>query len=210
MKSKQEKIANQFIKDVPKFGWSRDTLLGSAKKLKVTTSILAKEFPGFEADILKFIISQNNQKVEKLYQSFNHDRLRMRDRVKTLLELKFETNQYLKDTLPEILKNLLRPGNIIGSLKLLNQNSDFIWKLAGDTSNDFSYYSKRGLLSIVYLSTLIYWLNDSSYKMIGTKSFISRAVDNVVDGMSKLKQLSILKTLAQNFLDKRSKSASQN
>ena len=185
-------------------------MLGSAKKLKVSTSILAKEFPSFEADILKFIISQNNQKVEKLYKSFNHERLRMRDRVKTLLELKFETNQYLKDSLPEILKNLLRPGNIIGSLKLLNQNSDFIWKLAGDTSNDFSYYSKRGLLSIVYLSTLIYWLNDSSDKMIGTKSFISRAVDNVVDGMSKLKQLSILKTLAQNFLDKRSRPANSN
>ena len=106
-----------------------------------------------------------------------------------------------------MLKNLLRPGNILSSLKLLNQNSDFIWKLAGDNSNDFSYYSKRGLLSIVYLSTLIYWLNDSSDKMIGTKSFISRAVDNVVDGMSKLKQLSILKTLAQNFLDKKTRSA---
>jgi ubiquinone biosynthesis protein COQ9 len=210
MKSKQEKISNQFIKDVPKFGWSRDTLLGSAKKLKISTSILAKEFPNFEADILKFIISQNNNNVEKLYKSFNHDRLRMRDRIKTIIELKFETNKYLKDTLPEMLKNLLRPGNIISSLKLLNQNSDFIWNLAGDTSNDFSYYSKRGLLSIVYLSTLIYWLNDSSDKMIGTKSFISRAVDNVVDGMSKLKQLSILKTLAQNFLDKRSRPANSN
>ena len=48
MKSKQEKIVNQFIKDVPKFGWSRDTLLGSAKKLKISTSILAKEFPNFD------------------------------------------------------------------------------------------------------------------------------------------------------------------
>ena len=207
MMSKQEKIVNQFIKDVTKFGWSRDTLLGSAKKLKVSTSNLAKEFPGFETDIIRFIISQNNKKVEKLYKSFNHDRLRMRDRIKTILELKFETNQHLKDSLPEMLKNLLRPGNILSSLKLLNQNSDFIWKLAGDNSNDFSYYSKRGLLSIVYLSTLIYWLNDSSDKMIGTKSFISRAVDNVVDGMSKLKQLSILKTLAQNFLDKKTRSA---
>ncbi len=208
--SKQEKIVKQFIKDVPKFGWSRDTLLGSAKKLKISTSILAKEFPYFEADIIKYIISQNNHKVEKLYKSFNHDRLRMRDRIKTILELKFETNNYLKDSLPEMLKNLLRPGNIISSLKLLNQNSDFIWKLAGDTSNDFSYYSKRGLLSIVYLSTLIYWLNDSSDKMIGTKSFISRAVDNVVDGMSKLKQLSVLKALAQNFLEKRSRPANSN
>jgi ubiquinone biosynthesis protein COQ9 len=132
----------------------------------------------------------------------------MRDRIKTILELKFENNQYLKDSLPEMLKSLLRPGNIISSLKLLNQNSDFIWSLAGDNSNDFNYYSKRGLLSIVYLSILIYWLNDSSDKMMGTKSFISRAVDNVVDGMSKLKQLSILKTLAQNFLDKRNKTAS--
>ena len=208
MKSKQEKIVNQFIKDVPKFGWSRDTLLGSAKKLKISTSILAKEFPNFEADILKFIISKNNKSVEKSYKSFNHERLRMRDRIKTILELKFENNQYLKDSLPEMLKSLLRPGNIISSLKLLNQNSDFIWNLAGDNSNDFSYYSKRGLLSIVYLSTLIYWLNDSSDKMMGTKSFISRAVDNVVDGMSKLKQLSILKTLAQNFLDKRNRTAS--
>ena len=208
MMSKQEKIVNQFIKDVPKFGWSRDTLLGSAKKLKISTSNLAKEFPSFETDIIKFIISQNNKKVEKLYKSFNHDRLRMRDRIKTILELKFETNQHLKDSLPEMLKNLLRPGNILSSLKLLNQNSDFIWKLAGDNSNDFNYYSKRGLLSIVYLSTLIYWLNDSSDKMIGTKSFISRAVDNVVDGMSKLKQLSILKTLAQNFLEKRNRPAS--
>ena len=205
MMSKQEKIVNQFIKDVPKFGWSRDTLLGSAKKLKVSTSNLAKEFPSFETDIIKFIISQNNKKVEKLYKSFNHDRLRMRDRIKTILELKFETNQHLKDSLPEMLKNLLRPGNILSSLKLLNQNSDFIWNLAGDNANDFNYYSKRGLLSIVYLSTLIYWLNDSSNKMIGTKSFISRAVDGVVDGMSKLKQLSILKTLAQNFLDKRTR-----
>tara|TARA_B100000787_G_C16116603_1_gene260637 strand:- start:121 stop:744 length:624 start_codon:yes stop_codon:yes gene_type:complete len=203
--SKQEKIVNQFIRDVPKFGWSRDTLLGSAKKLKISTSILAKEFPSFEADILKFIISQNNQKVEKSYKSFNHDRLRMRDRIKTILELKFETNHHLKDSLPEMLKNLIKPGNLFSSLKLLNQNSDFIWNLAGDNANDFNYYSKRGLLSIVYLSTLIYWLNDSSNKMIGTKSFISRAVDGVVDGMSKLKQLSILKTLAQNFLDKRTR-----
>jgi ubiquinone biosynthesis protein COQ9 len=205
MMSKQEKIVNQFIRDVPKFGWSRDTLLGSAKKLKISTSILAKEFPSFEADILKFIISQNNQKVEKSYKSFNHDRLRMRDRIKTILELKFETNHHLKDSLPEMLKNLIKPGNLFSSLKLLNQNSDFIWNLAGDNANDFNYYSKRGLLSIVYLSTLIYWLNDSSNKMIGTKSFISRAVDGVVDGMSKLKQLSILKTLAQNFLDKRTR-----
>ena len=86
--------------------------------------------------------------------------------------------------------------------KMLHENSDFIWSLSGDKSNDFSYYSKRGLLSMIYLATLIYWLNDKSEKDIATKNFISKSVDGIVDGVSRLKQLSILKNLAENFMSR--------
>ena len=202
MKSKQEKLANLFVQDVPKYGWSRDTLLKCAKKLKISTPVLANLFPSFEYDVLKFLISQNNALVEKQYKSFNSSRLKVRDKIKTILELKFETNSYLKKALPEMLKFFLRPGNLLMSLKMLHQNSDFIWKLAGDQSNDFSYYSKRGLLSMIYLATLIYWLNDRSEKNIGTKNFISKSVDGIVDGVSRLKQLSVLKNLAESFLSR--------
>ena len=88
------------------------------------------------------------------------------------------------------------------SIKMLHENSDFIWNLSGDKSNDFSYYSKRGLLSMIYLATLIYWLNDKSEKDIATKNFISKSVDGIVDGVSRLKQLSILKNLAENFMSR--------
>ena len=101
-----------------------------------------------------------------------------------------------------MLKFLLRPGNILMSIKMLHENSDFIWNLSGDKSNDFSYYSKRGLLSMIYLATLIYWLNDKSEKDIATKNFISKSVDGIVDGVSRLKQLSILKNLAENFMSR--------
>ena len=202
MKSKQEKLAKLFIQDVPKFGWSRETLLQCAKKQRVSTSVLAKLFPSFEYDVLKFIIAQNNIQVEKNYNSFNNSRLKTRDKIKTILELKFDSNEYLKKSLPEMLKFLLRPGNLLMSIKMLHENSDFIWNLAGDKSNDFSFYSKRGLLSMVYLSTLIYWLNDKSTKGIGTKNFISKSVDGIVDGVSRLKQLSMLQTLAQNFFSR--------
>ena len=146
MKSKQEKLAKLFIEDVPKFGWSRETLLQCAKKQRISTSVLAKLFPSFEYDVLKFIIAQNNTQVEKNYNSFNNSRLKTRDKIKTILELKFDSNEYLKKALPEMLKFLLRPGNLLMSIKMLHENSDFIWNLAGDKSNDFSYYSKRGLL----------------------------------------------------------------
>ncbi len=202
MKSKQEKLANLFINEVPKFGWSRETLLQCAKKQRISTSVLAKLFPSFEYDVLKFIIAQNNIQVEKNYNSFNNSRLKTRDKIKTILELKFDSNEYLKKALPEMLKFLLRPGNLLMSIKMLHENSDFIWNLAGDKSNDFSFYSKRGLLSMVYLATLIYWLNDKSTKGIGTKNFISKSVDCILDGVSRLKQLSMLQTLAQNFFSR--------
>ncbi len=202
MKSKQEKLAKLFIQEVPKFGWSRETLLQCAKKQRISTSVLAKLFPSFEYDVLKFIIAQNNIQVVKNYNSFNNSRLKTRDKIKTILELKFDSNEYLKKALPEMLKFLLRPGNLLMSIKMLHENSDFIWNLAGDKSNDFNYYSKRGLLSMVYLATLIYWLNDKSTKGIGTKNFISKSVDGIVDGVSRLKQLSMLQTLAQNFFSR--------
>ena len=202
MISKQDKLANLFIQEVPKFGWSRETLLHCAKKQKLSTPNLALMFPSFEYDVLKHLIAQNNSLVEKNYNSFNNSRLKTRDKIKTIMELKFDSNAYLKDALPEMLKFLLRPGNIFMSIKMLHQNSDFIWKLAGDKSNDFNYYSKRGLLSMVYLATLIYWLNDKSNKGIGTKNFISKSVDGIVDGVSKFKQLNVLRSLAQNFFSR--------
>ena len=202
MKSKQDKLTHLFIQEVPKFGWSRETLLHCAKKQKLSTPNLALMFPSFEYDVLKYLIAQNNSLVEKNYNSFNNSRLKTRDKIKTIMELKFDSNAYLKDALPEMLKFLLRPGNIFMSIKMLHQNSDFIWSLAGDKSNDFNYYSKRGLLSMVYLATLIYWLNDKSNKGIGTKNFISKSVDGIVDGVSKFKQLNILRSLAQNFFSR--------
>ena len=202
MISKQDKLAKLFIQEVPKFGWSRETLLHCAKKQKLSTPNLALMFPSFEYDVLKHLIAQNNGLVEKNYNSFNNSRLKTRDKIKTIMELKFDSNAYLKDALPEMLKFLLRPGNIFMSIKMLHQNSDFIWKLAGDKSNDFNYYSKRGLLSMVYLATLIYWLNDKSNKGIGTKNFISKSVDGIVDGVSKFKQLNVLRSLAQNFFSR--------
>jgi len=202
MKSKQEKLSNLFIEQVPKYGWSRDTLLHCAKKQRISTPNLALMFPSFEYDVLKFLIAQNNSLVEKNYNSFNNSRLKTRDKIKTILELKFDSNQYLKKALPEMLKFLLRPGNIFMSSKMLHENSDFIWRLSGDKSNDFSYYSKRGLLSMIYLATLIYWLNDRSNKNIATKNFISKSVDGIVDGVSKLKQLGTLRSLAQSFMER--------
>jgi ubiquinone biosynthesis protein COQ9 len=52
---------------------------------------------------------------------------------------------------------------------------NLIWKAAGkDKSTDFNYYTKRGLLTAAYCSTILYWLSDDSEGHQDTYDFLRR------------------------------------
>ena len=63
---------------------------------------------------------------------------------------------------------------------------DIIWRDCGDKSTDFSFYTKRLILSGVYSSTLSYWLNESDLTKV--EDFIQRRLDNV-SNFGKVKKL---------------------
>ncbi len=42
------------------------------------------------------------------------------------------------------------------------RSADLMWRLAGDTATDYNHYTKRLILSGVYGSTLLVWLDDQS------------------------------------------------
>ena len=46
--------------------------------------------------------------------------------------------------------------------KLMYRTVDAMWRAAGDTSTDFNFYTKRGILAGVYGSVLVRWFNDTS------------------------------------------------
>jgi rpsU-divergently transcribed protein len=70
-----------------------------------------------------------------------------------------------------------------------------MWYAAGDTSTDFSYYSRRVLLAGVYASTLLYWLGDDSEDCADTWSFLDRRIANVM-AIPKLKPSALAERLA--------------
>jgi ubiquinone biosynthesis protein COQ9 len=51
---------------------------------------------------------------------------------------------------------------------------DAIWHAAGDRSADFSWYTKRAILSGVYGSTLLFWLRDDGEDDTATLAFLDR------------------------------------
>lgn len=68
-------------------------------------------------------------------------------------------------------------GNIPASLKELAALSDEIWFLAGDTSVDTSWYTKRASLSSIYAATEIYQTTDQSTDMKDTAEFLDRRLE---------------------------------
>ena len=51
---------------------------------------------------------------------------------------------------------------------------DAIWHAAGDRSADFSWYTKRAILTPIYAATLLYWLRDDSFDDEATLAFLDR------------------------------------
>ena len=70
-------------------------------------------------------------------------------------------------------------GNISTSLNELNALSDEIWYLAGDTSVDTSWYTKRASLATLYASSEIFMTTDTSKDFRDTEEFVSRRLEDI-------------------------------
>ena len=69
--------------------------------------------------------------------------------------------------------------NIPASLRELKDLSDEIWFLAGDTSVDSSWYTKRASLAGIYAATEVYQTTDQSKEFKDTEEFLDRRLEEL-------------------------------
>lgn len=104
----------------------------------------------------------------------------VRQRVAAALRVRIEVNAIHKEAVRRALSHLALPQNATVALGNTLRTVDAIWYAAGDTATDFSYYSKRALLTPVYASTVLYWIDDTSEEFVDTWEFIDRRLDDVM------------------------------
>ena len=74
-----------------------------------------------------------------------------------------------------------------------------MWRIAGDKSTDFSFYTRRISLAAVYTSTLLFWLNDNSENNVETEFFLDRRLKDISKIFSFKKPLSDVKKFTNNI-----------
>jgi ubiquinone biosynthesis protein COQ9 len=90
------------------------------------------------------------------------DNQKLSQRVRTLIATRLQQAEPEKLAVRRAASVLAMPGNAGVAARSLAQTVDTIWHAAGDTSADFSWYTKRAILASVYSTTLLYWLNSST------------------------------------------------
>lgn len=106
--------------------------------------------------------------------------MKVRDRIRTLLWQRLRIQEPAKEAIRRALAILAMPQNLPAAARLSWRSADVMWRLAGDTATDYNHYSKRAILSAVYGSTLLAWLDDDSEGSAETAAFLDRRIDEVM------------------------------
>jgi ubiquinone biosynthesis protein COQ9 len=84
-----------------------------------------------------------------------------------------------REAVRSALSILAMPQNVPLGLRTGWRSADRMWRLAGDTATDYNHYSKRLILSGVYSSTLLVWLDDQTEGWTETAAFLDRRLADV-------------------------------
>ncbi|KAI0880998.1 ubiquinone biosynthesis protein COQ9 [Annulohypoxylon maeteangense] len=99
------------------------------------------------------------------------------DKVERLTWERLLGNQEVNHRWQEALAIMAQPPHVPASLRELALLADDIYYLAGDTSVDSSWYTKRGSLSMIYASSELFMTNDRSAGFGETRAFLQRRLD---------------------------------
>ncbi len=140
---------------VAALGWSPAALRAGPGE---TADLL---FPGGGAEMVEtYILYADSRMVDAARPAIGDQKLSQR--VRTLIATRLSQAEPEKAAVRRAASVLAMPGNAAVAARSLAQTVDTIWHAAGDTSADFSWYTKRAILASVYSTTLLYWLNTST------------------------------------------------
>jgi ubiquinone biosynthesis protein COQ9 len=106
--------------------------------------------------------------------------MKVRERIATAVRTRIEILKPHKEGARRAAAFLSLPPNLPLATKLIYRTVDLMWRAAGDTSTDFNFYTKRGILAGVYSATLVRWFNDQSEDSRETWDFLAARIENVM------------------------------
>jgi ubiquinone biosynthesis protein COQ9 len=166
---------------VPFEGWTTRALrsgLAAAGMPEDEATIL---FPLGAADMVAVFCDLADRRMTEAAAALieTQDKMGLTSRVRAVIALRLAMNRPHKEAIRRALALLALPGNAREAAAITSRTVDAIWHAAGDRSSDFSWYTKRAILTAIYGTALLFWLHDTSENDADTRAFIDRRLHGV-------------------------------
>jgi len=161
-------------------GWTSKAVDSAAAQLDIDPAQARLAFPKDAPHMIEAWIQGVDAAMEAHFTPKRIAAMKVRDRIRALIWYRLETMGSAREAVRTALSILAMPPNVPRALRIGWHSADLMWRIAGDTATDYNHYSKRVILSGVYGSTLLAWLDDQSEGWTETGAFLDRRLAGVM------------------------------
>jgi ubiquinone biosynthesis protein COQ9 len=175
----RDAVIDALLPQVPFDGWTMKSVRQALVSLGQHPDDAPLLFPGGTGEMIAAYCQLADERMVAAAEAADLAAYRVPGRVKAIIAIRLEQARGDKEAIRRALAWLALPMNAPVAVRTAAATVDAIWHAAGDTSADFSWYTKRGILAGVYSSTLLYWLRDVSDEDEATLAFLDRRLADV-------------------------------
>lgn len=161
-------------------GWAQKAVDSAAEQLEIDRAQARLAFPKNQAQMVDAYIQGVDAAMVDHFTPERIGAMKVRDRIRALVWFRLELMGPAREAVRTGLSILAMPQNLALGAKIAWRSADLMWRIAGDTATDYNHYSKRLILSGVYGSTLLAWLDDQSDGWAETGAFLDRRLAGVM------------------------------
>jgi ubiquinone biosynthesis protein COQ9 len=161
-------------------GFSASVLDKAGKEAGLGKAEVERLFENGPVSLVEFYSTWADAEMEKKLAPTDLKAMKIRQRIAAAVKARLSVLKPHKEAARRAAALLSLPMNAALGAKLMYRTVDAMWRAAGDTSTDFNFYTKRGILAGVYGSTAMRWFSDTSDDEKATDEFLAARIDNVM------------------------------
>ena len=194
---KKRQVVLRFAKEfVSENGLTKNCLENISKKYGLNIDETDLLFPQGNIDLIKFALEQLNNDLEVYCKQIDLIRLPIHKRIRKVLLSKISLMNKDKFFYRSIFLNLLIPKKNFSLSSQLYNSVDQLWFIAGDSSTDFNFYTKRLILSGIYSRVMLFFFNNNNQEEL------ENILDESLKRVSKIPEIKSKLKIFKDFLPK--------
>ncbi len=192
LNNRRIKILNLAKKIIAKDGLTSTIFRDISHKNNLDINELNLLFPDGRNDLLAFALKDLNIQLEEYCKKIDLIRLPVHKRIRKILLSKIHIMNKDKEFYKKIFLFFLIPNKNLSLPIQLYKSIDQIWFIAGDSSVDFNFYTKRLILAGIYSRVILFFFNNNNQQQL----------ENLLDlNLKRVSKIPLLKSKINIFKD---------